>query len=344
MSDLKDLVDILSRNGPADSANAIGQGFQQGQNIARGQINDALEMRKAAFAQKLQEAGLFNSQEVGQLASDAGVNLMPNRNVNSTVVDKLAELAQKRQTSKDAAAKKVSDMAPLDPAEVEATAKAIELSGSPNAKALADAYRQSAPKLSSEKGGNLGARYVGIATQSGTAASQPMRTAQGDALKNIDIPNNASATAAQIVADFNPAFLGPTRGRTAKFQEMAGNNIPGVNPVGEQESRWRAAVANMRNTNVKEFAGSAVSGSEWSRVKQALPDETMAAPQFIARYNRAADVFNSILDSKEKTLGVNLGIQRWPKIGETGAGGNSSVPQVGQTFNGERVLKVTRIK
>ena len=340
-TNLKDLVEILRQGGPAETVNSAQQGFAQGQALGLRRNESDLETRKAALQKKLQDAGLLSTEELGTLPTESGVNLMPGRQVSSPIVDTMISAAAKRQAAKDAKNQKVESMSPLSNEEIEANAKAIELSGSPNAQALANAFRASAKNLSSEKGSQLGARIAGIATASGTAAGQPLRSAKGEALKNIDIPNTASAVANQIVTSYNPNYLGPVKGRMAGLKETTG-----LGTVSEDQSLFRSAVANLKNTDVKQFAGSAVSGSEWQRVKMQLPDENTKPAQFVARYNRAADTFNSMLDAKEKALGVDLGVTRWQKLPSTEqpSQASSAVPSVGQTFNGAKVLKVTRIQ
>lgn len=86
------------RGGGDRTANAIEAG-QAG--VAQSQAAE-LEKRKAALAQRIQEAGIFKGSELGQLPEQAGLSISPEREVSKDLVsDILTRTAPKAVTGSD---------------------------------------------------------------------------------------------------------------------------------------------------------------------------------------------------------------------------------------------------
>lgn len=83
MADLRELVDLMSEGGPAQTIKAGVEGFEQGR-------QRSIEERKRAFQQKLQEAGLLSGQEANTLA---GTEIFePSRDLPASVIGSLTNL------------------------------------------------------------------------------------------------------------------------------------------------------------------------------------------------------------------------------------------------------------
>jgi hypothetical protein len=88
MADLRELVDLMSEGGPAQSIQAAQQGFDQGQ-------AQTLEARKAAFQQKLAEAGIISGKEANAVAGSPVFE--EQRPLQASILGALSNLQNKSQ-------------------------------------------------------------------------------------------------------------------------------------------------------------------------------------------------------------------------------------------------------
>lgn len=114
MADINDLISALTRGGPAEGVKAATQGFQAGQAQVQQAGAADLEIRKAAFKKKLDEAGVFSVSELGDLPAKAGLNLAPDRKVSEGFVQSLPGLkttGKPKSAFEEAATKNEIDLA-----------------------------------------------------------------------------------------------------------------------------------------------------------------------------------------------------------------------------------------
>lgn len=116
----------------------------------------------------------------------------------------------------------------------------------------------------------------------------------------------------------------PTRtGLVDSALQRAGQALD-VNPKGI--ATFRSAVAGIRNADIKTLSGTAVSAQEFQRVRDELPGTDDGDTAFVEKWNKAASVFNELMDEKERDLGRDLRVERWPMIEAKAQAPKTAVP------------------
>lgn len=353
---LRDLVEILSQGGPADAVRAGMGGFQQGRQQAQASTASDFDARKAAFELKLKEAGLFDTTELGDLPTQAGVSLKPGRNVTESAMEKLISLKNSRDLTADKTKAKQDMLAPLGADEIEANARAIELSGAPNAKELAKLFRTSAPRVAADKGANLAARLMGIATPAATTADAPERARISEAkrvyndrqrsLAEVENTLTKMELAANELGDFDTGLVGQGLAKGKMFLGGASSDPK----VAKYRQTIAQEISNLtRNagqtgvlTDQDIVLGREGAGKETAPLQQKLDAlngiranayvKAAAAAEQAGDYANARVFLDKAAVARSKMFRGSQGDQQ------------QAVPTVGQTFNGGKVLKVTRVQ
>lgn len=184
----------------------------------------------------------------------------------------------------------------------------------------------------SQESGRLGVQGspAGLATTANRAAAQALGTAQGSAqavglplgggqtIGDVQAAQIARETAArqgaqpvsadvqdrlgnlfsvqrrlqEIAATFDPAFVGPVRGRTAGIRE----EVPGA--MDTPEARFRAALSDVKDQLLRSRSGAQINEQEFKRLTAILPDEKAQPRIFQAKLKSFRTEFAAILQDK----------------------------------------------
>jgi len=214
-----------------------------------------------------------------------------------------------------------------------------------------------------------GAKFTSSFDESGTPILTPY---EGPAYPRLENPpakfteavaefGNAKIVLKDIATSFDPNFVGPVAARAGKMSKFVGSLTD------EQQVKFYGNVAEYKNSIIKAITGAQMSETEAKRIVQQIPDENAAPKAFLAGLQRAYVMTDRRLKQMEMAVKRSGGVVRGedespiseeelqnlineklgkfdkPEVKESKEN-KSGLPSVGQTYNGGKVLKVTRVK
>ncbi len=168
---------------------------------------------------------------------------------------------------------------------------------------------------------------------------------------------NAEVLLKDITKSFVPSYVGPIAARAGKMTQYVGALTD------QQRVEFYGNVAEYKNSIIKAITGAQMSELEAKRIIQQIPNENASPQAFLAGVKRSYAMTKRRIDQQEKAIarsgGVVRGEQDSPiseaelqnlldeKLGmlnQDKPAENKGVPAVGGSFNGSKVLKVTKVK
>ena len=100
---------------------------------------------------------------------------------------------------------------------------------------------------------------------------------------------------------YSPDWVGPVRGRGGAIMEKY-SGMPGIPEIGEDEAKFRADVATLRNKVIKEITGAQMSEPEANRIREQTPEATNPDPVFRARLQSTRENLKQIAKRRREIL------------------------------------------
>lgn len=294
------------RGGGDRTANAIEAG-QAG--VAQSQAAE-LEKRKAALAQRIQEAGLVKGSELGL------ANVEPQRELTPAVAELFVKQNQPKKTQPMLSQEDLK-------AEIDEANSVRRRMGLPpmNGQAILN----SPDAMTQDKALNRMRRDLQRESQLYATLTGPERQVQADVSKNFDLYQDINSALESVTRLYSPDYVGPV-GLGSLSQ--AGQRV-GVNSTPEK-GEFYAGLDAFRNAIMKARSGGAVTDGEASRVLGELPDKNTGAVDFEARLGRAIKLWGTILAEKKRLSKGMLNDDILAPVSWTAPVRNQPAPQTSQ--------------
>lgn len=137
----------------------------------------------------------------------------------------------------------------------------------------------------------------------------------------------------EAIQNYSDKYVGWADSKLTNWRQRTGRG------ASEQAGTFNSAVSGLRNVIFKARSGGAITPNEEARLVEELPSTPMGEVDFKAKMEKFQRVFNALVANRgipQFQVSQGFAPQAQPAA--------PTVPSVGQTFNGEKVLKVTRIQ
>lgn len=154
----------------------------------------------------------------------------------------------------------------------------------------------------------------------------------------------------RMTSTFNKDFVGPVAAKYGKMSKYLDSLTE------DQKVEFYGNVAEYKNSIIKAITGAQMSEVEAKRIVQQIPDENASPKAFMSALKRTYMATQQRLDAKQRTLAAGGYITRGniaapeeitkqieKKLG-IGTKNQTGLPQIGEMFNGGKVINIKRIR